>query len=65
MRLYHNLQVRAFQFLYDNDLILTWHPFIGHVTVHQLVTGEFPAQIASNAEIFPFDDVILFRLLHE
>ena len=23
------------------------------------VTGEFPAQMASNAEMFPFDDVIM------
>ena len=23
------------------------------------VTGEFPAQMASNAEMFPFDDVII------
>ena len=23
------------------------------------VTGEFPAQLASNAEFFPFDDVII------
>ena len=23
------------------------------------VTGEFPAQIASNVEIFPFDDIII------
>ena len=25
------------------------------------VTGEFPAQRASNAEMFPFDDVIIWR----
>ena len=23
-------------------------------------TGEFPAQMASNAEMFPFDDVIMY-----
>ena len=23
------------------------------------VTGEFPAQMASNAEMFPFDDVVM------
>ena len=27
-------------------------------------TGEFPAQMASNAEMFPFDDVIMFSLEH-
>ena len=26
-------------------------------------TGEFPAQMASNAEMFPFDDVIIMRVL--
>ena len=26
------------------------------------LTGEFPAQSASNAENFPFDDVIMFSL---
>ena len=26
------------------------------------VTGEFPAQITSNAEMFPFDDVIMKML---
>ena len=26
---------------------------------HLPVTGEFPAQMASNAEMFPFDDVIM------
>ena len=26
---------------------------------NSLVTGEFPAQLASNAEMFPFDDVII------
>ena len=25
-------------------------------------TGEFPAQMASNAEMFPFDDVIMIHL---
>ena len=24
------------------------------------VTGDFPAQMANNAEMFPFDDVIIF-----
>ena len=27
-------------------------------------TGEFPAQTASNAEMFPFDDVIMHRKWH-
>ena len=26
-------------------------------------TGEFPVQMASNAEMFPFDDVIMFRCI--
>ena len=26
------------------------------------VTGEFPAQSASNAEMFPFDDVIMTKI---
>ena len=26
-------------------------------------TGEFPAQMASNAEMFPFDDVIMSRVV--
>ena len=29
------------------------------------VTGEFPAQMASNAEKFPFDDVIMWTEIHE
>ena len=33
---------------------------INDVWILNLVTGEFPAQRASNAEIFPFDDVIIF-----
>ena len=30
------------------------------------VTGEFPAQMASNAEMFPFDDVIMadYKIKH-
>ena len=28
------------------------------------VTGEFPVQMASNAEMFPFDDVIMNSLSH-
>ena len=27
-----------------------------------LVTGEFPAQMVSDAEIFPFDDIIMNKL---
>ena len=28
------------------------------------VTGGFPSQRASNTEIFPFDDVIMFQIMH-
>ena len=33
----------------------------GHCAGNSLGTGEFPAQMASNAEMFPFDDVIMLR----
>ena len=32
----------------------TWH-----------ITGDFPAQRSSNAEMFPFDDVIMFLHMYE
>ena len=34
----------------------------GLCAVNSPVTGEFPAQKASNAEMFPFDDVIMLNL---
>ena len=34
---------------------------IGPVSGNSPVTGEFPAQMASNAEMFPFDDVIMIH----
>ena len=33
----------------------------GHCAGNSPGTGEFPAQMASNAEMFPFDDVIMLR----
>ena len=35
---------------------------IGHCVGNSPVTGEFPAQRASNAEKFPLDDVIMFSV---
>ena len=36
------------------------HRVTGFCEGNSPVTGEFPAQMASNANIFPFDDVIMF-----
>ena len=33
----------------------------GHCEGNSPVTGEFPTQRASNAEMFPFDDVIMSK----
>ena len=39
--------------------------FTGLCEGNSPVTGEFPAQIASSAEMFPFDDVIMDQYSHK